>query len=329
MPQVDPSRRRSIALLAGLLGSAFAPAWAQGADTLNLVVPYPAGGGSDLVARTIQPAMAKTLGKTLIVENIGGVAGSLGAQKMLDSGGAGQALLIGSQNELVLAPLALKAVRYKGQDFRMVSHLSSSPLVLFARPDLPANSIEELVKLGKTPGAKPLTLANVGKGSLYHLVGEAFAEQLGLQVTHVPYRGGAPAMQDVGGGVVDLVFFPLLPSYVQMIEAGRLKALGTAAEKRSPALPKVPAFGETAALKDFYFDAWSGLFVSAKVDADTAARLGKAGNDAVATPEYQKMLALAGASVGPALTLDQAAAFYKRETDRYIAIARKIKLEAE
>jgi tripartite-type tricarboxylate transporter receptor subunit TctC len=330
VPAIDPTRRRlSATLLAGLAGSAFTPAWAQSADTLSLVVPYPAGGGSDLVARTIQPSMAKTLGKTIVVDNVGGVAGSLGAQKMLDTGGAGQAMLIGSQNELVLAPLALKAVRYKGPDFRMVAHLSNSPLVLFARPDFPANTIDELVKLGKAPGAKPFTLANVGKGSLYHLVGEAFADRLGLQVTHIPYRGGAPAMQDLGGGVVDLVFFPLLPTYVQMIEAGRLKAIGTAAEKRSTALPKVPAFSETAALKDFYFDAWSGLFVSAKVDTETAARLGKAANEAVATPEYQKMLALAGASVGPALTLEQAAAFYKRETDRYLDIARKIKLEAE
>jgi tripartite-type tricarboxylate transporter receptor subunit TctC len=292
-------RGLSLALLVTAASVAGAPALAQtpSADVQSLIVPYPAGGAADVVARTLQPTMAKALGKTMIIDNVGGVAGSLGSQKLLNSGAAGQAMLVGSPNELILAPLALKAVKYKPQDFKLVSHLGTAPLVLFTRPDFPANNVEELVKLAKAPGAKPISFATSGKGSLYHLVAESFAAKFGLGMTHVPYRGGAPAMQDLAGSVVDILFAPMVPQYLQLMEAGRLKAIGVA--------------------------------VPAALNADSAARIGKAANEAAATPEFQKVLQFSGNAPGHALTLDQAAAFYKSETERYEQIAKAIKLEAD
>lgn len=321
----------SLALLATAATVAGAPVLAQtaGADVQTLVVPYPAGGAADVVGRTLQPAMGKALGKTVIVDNVSGVAGSLGSQKVLSSGATGQAMLVGSPNEVILAPLALKAVKYKPQDFKLVAHLGTAPLVLFTRPDFPANTVEELVKLAKAPGAKPITFATSGKGSLYHLVAESFAARFGLSMTHVPYRGGAPAMQDLVGSTVDILFAPMIPQYLQLIEAGRLKAIGVAAPQRSTALPNVQAFGEIPALKDFYFDAWIGIFVPAAVGADSAARIGKAAYEAAATPEFQKVLQISGNAPGQPFTPEQAAAFYKSEAERYEQIAKAIKLEAD
>jgi tripartite-type tricarboxylate transporter receptor subunit TctC len=311
-----------------LVGTA-AMAQTPGPDVLSIIAPYPAGGASDVVARTLQPTMAKLLGKTMIVDNVSGVAGSLGSQKVLNTAATGQAMLVGSPNEVILAPLALKAVKYKPQDFRLVSHLATASVVLFARPDFPANNVEELLKLSRASGAKPITYATSGKGTLYHLVAESFASKLGVTMTHIPYRGGAPAMQDVAGSAVDIIFSPVIPQYIQMVEAGRMKAIGVAAPNRSPVLPGVQAFSEIPGLKDFYFEAWVGIFVPVGASADGAARIGKAANEAAATPEFQKVLQQSGNAPGRAFTLEQAAAFYKSETERYEQIAKAIKLEAD
>lgn len=330
---MKPVQRTRLHLALTLAATAFAgtAAMAQtpGGDVMSIIVPYPAGGASDVVARTMQPTMAKVLGKTMIVDNVSGVAGSLGSQKMLGTGAAGQSMLVGSPNEVILAPLALKAVKYKPQDFKLVAHLASAPLVLIARPDLPANNIDEFLKFAKAPGAKPITYATSGKGSIYHLVAESFASKMGLTMTHVPYRGGAPAMQDVAGSAVDIMFSPLVPQYLQLIEAGRMKVIGIAAANRSPVLSKVQAFSETPALKDFYFEAWAGIFVPAALSADSAARIGKAAYEAAATPEFQKMLQQSGNAAGHLFTPEQALAFYKSETERYEQIAKAIKLEAD
>jgi tripartite-type tricarboxylate transporter receptor subunit TctC len=317
-----------LALLAAACGTTPALAQLAGADTMSIIVPYATGGSSDAVGRALQPAMAKALGKTMIVENIAGVAGALGSQKLLSSP-VGQAVLIGSANDLVLPPLALKVVKYKPQDFKLVSTVVFGPLVLFARPDLPANSIEEMAKLAKAPGAKPLTYASTGKGSQYHLLSEGIAARLGLTMTQIPYRGVGPAAVDLAGGQLDIALLPMAPQFLQMVEKGQLKVLGVTSDKRSPALPKAAAFGEVAALKDFLFEGWVGVFVPAGMDAQAAARIGKAANDAAALPEFQKLLTMAGASPAPALTLDQAAAFYAKEIDRYQQLARSVKLEAE
>jgi tripartite-type tricarboxylate transporter receptor subunit TctC len=324
-------RRRSVLALGltGVLGAA--PALAQTADsgTLSLVVPYPAGAGGDLVARTLQPVMAKALARTVIVENVGGVAGALGVQKVLAAPPNGQTLLLGSPSELITTPLALKAAKYKPQDLRIVSVSVTAPLVIFARPDLPANNLEDLLKLAKTPGAKPLSYGSAGKGSLFHLAGADFAHRLGVEMTHVPYRGAMPALQDLGGSVIDLAFFPLVPQFVQMIETGRLKALAVLAPKRSPALPKVQATSELAALKDFHFESWAGVFVSPAVPEDAAARIAKAANDGALSDDFKKLSAQAGSTPVGTLSLAEAAAFYRREIDRYQAIAKTIQLEAE
>ena len=325
-------QRRQFAF--GMLSGAVlgAPAWAQTAlpDVMSVVVPYPAGGASDVVARTLQPTLASSLGKTLIVENISGVNGALGAQKMLNANVPGQAMLVGSPNECILTPMSLKVVKYKAQDFKLVAHLATAAMVLFVRPDVPANNIDELIKLSKAPGAKPFTHANTGKGSVYHLMAEHFSDKLNLGLIQVPYRGGAPAIQDLAGGTVDLMFGAVIPQYLQMVETGRLKMIGIATAQRSASLPKVQAFGEIAALKeDNYFASWVGIFVPASTPNDMAARIGKAAYEGVASPSFQKVLSASGNSAGAVMTLEQAAAFYQSETNRYQQIAKKIRLEAE
>jgi tripartite-type tricarboxylate transporter receptor subunit TctC len=324
-------RRRSVLAMAALGALGTASALAQTADTgtLLLVVPYPAGAGGDLVARTLQPSMGKALGRNMIVENVGGVAGALGVQKVLAAPPNGQTMLLGSPSELITTPLALKAARYRPQDLRLVSLSVTAPLVIFARPDLPANNLDELLKLAKAPGAKPLSYGSAGKGSLFHLAGADFAHRLGLEMTHVPYRGAMPALQDLGGSVIDLAFFPLVPQFLQMIEAGRMKALAVMAPKRSPALPKVQITSDLPQLKDFHFESWAGILVSPAVSEEMATRISKAANDGALSDDFKRLSAMAGSTPVGTLSLAEAGAFYKREIERYQAIARSIQLEAE
>ena len=155
---------------------------------ITMVVPWPAGGPSDFVARQIQNDVAKSLGQPLVIENIGGVGGALGVQKML-TGIDGHTLLLGSPLELIIPPLTISSVKYKPNDLRMVAQLVKAPMVLLARKDLPANNLDELLALAAKSKSKPLAMANTGPGSMFHLVGEKFAQQTGIELLHVPYKG--------------------------------------------------------------------------------------------------------------------------------------------
>ena len=178
------------------------------AKPVNLMVPYPAGGLSDVIARLVERPLGKALNQMVIVENLGGVGGAIGAQKVLQSPADGLYLYQGSPNELILAPMALQAVKYKAEDFRFVQMVGSFPMAVLARKGLPANNIDELVALAKKQAAagKPLTYGSVGIGSFYHVVGAHVAHTIGTEMTHVPYKGGAPLLLDMGGDMVDLTF---------------------------------------------------------------------------------------------------------------------------
>ncbi|MFZ9432472.1 MAG: Bug family tripartite tricarboxylate transporter substrate binding protein, partial [Burkholderiaceae bacterium] len=201
--------RRALSLVAGLaVVGATGLSLAQSNKPLNLMVPYPAGGLSDAIARIVERPLNKTLGSMVIVENLGGVGGALGAQKVLGAPADGSWIYQGSPNELILAPMALQAVKYKAEDFRFVQMIGTSPMAVLARPGLPVNNIDELVALAKKASAdgKPLTYGSVGIGSFYHVVGAHFANLIGAEMMHIPYKGMAPLLQDMGGNSVDVSF---------------------------------------------------------------------------------------------------------------------------
>lgn len=316
-----------LAALLAFTGGAWGQALPQPGGTL--IVPYPAGSAFDITGRRLQAELEKSLGRNIIVENVAGASGSLGAQKLLNADPSRLSLLIASPNELALPPLTLASVRYKPADFRMLAHLSTGALALMTRPDFPGRTLQELVDHARRPGSKPLTYASTGTGSLFHIVGAEFGRRIGAPVTHVPYRGGAPIMQDLIGGQVDITFLPLIPSYIQMAKAGSIKVLGVLAPNRNAAMPDVPPVEALPALRGFHHAMWTGLFVAASADRDLAAKVANAANELVASRAFRDWVAERGNSAGNVLSLEQAAAFFDREARRFEQLALEAGLQKE
>lgn len=321
--------RRCLLLAAATLLLAAQPAVAQSGKTSTLIVPYPPGSAFDNVARQIQGELGKSIDRTLVVENVPGASGSIGAQRLLGADPSAPTMMIGSANELALPPLTLSSVRYKPEDFRMVAQLTSGALALLARPNLPANNVGELVAYGKRPGAAPLTFGSTGNGSIFHIVGVDFGKRLALPMTHVPYKGGAPAVQDLIGGQIDMVFLPLIPTYIQMAKEGRIKVLAMLSPDAHAALPDVPSVDRTPELRGMHYAMWTGLFVSAKAKAATVAELNKAANLIVGSPGFRAWVGERGNQPGQVLNPEQAAAFFDAESRRFERLARDINLERE
>ncbi|HRI16994.1 MAG TPA: tripartite tricarboxylate transporter substrate binding protein [Burkholderiaceae bacterium] len=328
---------RRTALIAGftlLAGSALAQTGTFPSKPISLIVPYPAGGLSDTIARIVERPLSKAVGQQVLVENIGGVGGAIAAQRVLSAPPDGHTLYQGSPNELILSPMALKAVKYTAEDWRLVQIIGGFPLAVLARKGLPANTIDELVVLAKKADAegKPLTYASVGIGSLYHLLGAHFAEVIGVRMTHVPYKGGAPIMTDLGGEQVDLSFIVVGEQQVGMAEAGRLKFVATLAPAgvvEAPFLKGIPSINESKSIKNFAFNTWTGYFVRKDTPEPVVQSLNKSLAAVMGDPANKAQLEKIGGTVPPMMTLDEAAKFYAAQTARFRAIAKAIQLEAQ
>lgn len=327
------SDRLRVAAYTLALGAAML--WAPGAQAADypnrpvmMMVPYPAGGASDAIARLVAPPVSKTLGQPVLVENLGGVSGALGAQKVLAAKSDGYYLFQGSPNELILAPIANPAVKLKSEDFRLVQMIGMAPLVIVARSDLPANSADELAALARSRSAsQPLTFGSVGVGSLYHVLGEHLALTLGATMVHVPYKGGAPLMQDIGGGQVDLAILPLSQQQTALAEQGRIKLLATLDPQRSqlPSLARVPSVNEGQQLKGFNFSTWTGYFVKRDTPEEVVLRLHAALNDAMQDPAVKRGLEFQNITVSAPMGAEEAEAMYRAETDRFREISSHVK----
>jgi tripartite-type tricarboxylate transporter receptor subunit TctC len=296
---------------------------------ISVVVPYPAGGPSDYVARQLQPELNKALNQPVLVENIGGVGGAIGIQKVLSAPADGYQLTLATPMELVLAPLAMSAVKFKPEDMKVVGRVGITNMVLLTRKDLPANNIEELIALMKKPGAKELSYGSVGPGSLYHLIGEKFAQVTGSKMLHVPYKGAAPLITDLMGGQIDMVFTPLAGGTPGMINDGKVKGLGITSRTPHPKFPQLPALAAVKGLESFEFDLWIGLQVSAKTPADVSLKLNKAIYEALQNPTLRGNLESTGSMVGTPMSPDELARMYNSEITRYQTIAKSINLQPQ
>jgi tripartite-type tricarboxylate transporter receptor subunit TctC len=260
MPQFNVLR--SLALSAGLLlGAAAALAQAYPVKPVSLMVPYPAGGPSDAIARIFNTALGKELGQPVLVENLGGVSGALAAQKVLAAPADGYYVFQGSPNEVILSPLANAAVKLKTEDFRLVHPVADAVMVFVTRKDLPVNNVDELIALARKSGDKPLVYGSVGIGSLYHLILENVQASTGVKLTHVPYKGNAPLLQDVGGGQVDFAVLVYSAAMGGLADQGRLKVIGQLGAQRSELLKNVPTVSEGKELKNFSYKIWTGFMV--------------------------------------------------------------------
>ena len=325
-----PAFHRSLALISGLLLCAGA-AVAQSYPTkqVNLMVPYPAGGPSDAIARIFNAPLAKELGQQVIVENLGGVSGALAAQKVLAAPADGYYIFQGSPNEVILSPLANAAVKLKTEDFRLVHPVADAVMVFVTRKDLPVNSVDELIALARKSADKPLTYGSVGMGSLYHLILENVQASTGIKLAHVPYKGNAPLLQDIGGGQVDFAVLVYSAAMGALAEQGRMKVIGQLGAQRSELLKNVPAVNEGQALKGFAYKIWTGFMVPKSTPEDTVVRLHAAIGKTLQDPAVRTQLAAQTQVASQPMSLAESAKFFEGETARYRAIAKQINLQPQ
>jgi len=293
--------------------------------TTSIMVPYPAGGASDAIARIVNTPLGKELGQIVLVENLGGVSGALGAQKVLGAAANGQSIYQGSPNEVILAPLANAAVKFTSEDFQLVQLICYAPIVVVARNDLPANSIDELVTLARQSSkTKPLTYGSVGVGSMYHVLAEHMAQTIQASMDHVPYKGGAPLLQDLAGSNVDFTFLPHFAAIDGMVATGRVKILGQVGATRAATLPKIPTFSEGKLIRDFNFSIWTGYMLKKGTPADVVKRLQKAIQNTLAQPKVIELLTAQSQIVAKPMTLEESARFYAAETANYRRLAKAV-----
>jgi tripartite-type tricarboxylate transporter receptor subunit TctC len=251
----------TIAFICGLLSLVMtAPANAQSYPNkpVRVVVPYPPGGPTDIVARVLFQQVSEATGQQFLVDNRAGAGGNIGAEIVAKSPADGYTLLIGTTAHAINMSL-FKNLSYDVQkDFAPVSLLTQGPLVLVAHPQFPANSIKEVIELAKSKSGG-LNFASSGNGQSTHLSAELFNTMAGIKMSHVPYKGSAPALTDVMSGQVDVMFDTTL-SAMPFVKAGKLKALGLTSPVRSPAAPDVPTIAESG-LPGYEVFAWNGVFV--------------------------------------------------------------------
>jgi tripartite-type tricarboxylate transporter receptor subunit TctC len=264
--------------------------------TITLVVTYPAGGGADTMARLVAPRMGELLGQSIVIENKPGAAGQIGSAAVAAARPDGYTVMIDAASFVINQSLYPRLPYDPEKAFAPVGVIAAFPHVLVVAPGFEAKTAAELVQLAK---AKPGTLnyASSGTGSAQHLAGAAFIKQTGAAMTHVPYRGGAPAMNDVMGGHVP-VFFANIASGLSNIRGGKLRPLAIAADKRNAALPDVPTYAEAGVPGTGVYE-WNGMFVPAGTPAPVVAKLADALEKALQSPDIrQRIVDLGGEVLG-------------------------------
>jgi tripartite-type tricarboxylate transporter receptor subunit TctC len=275
----------SLALGLGLLAAATATA--ASAETfpdrsITMIVPFAAGGSTDVVARIVAQKMSEDLGQQVIVQNVAGAGGNLGAGNVARAAPDGYTILMGTVATHALNPLILKSTPYDAEkDFSPISLLVVVPNVLVVNPELPAKNVEELVALLKADPDK-YSYASSGNGTPLHLSGELFKSMAGVDMQHIPYKGAGPALNDVIGNQVPIMF-DNLPSSSSHIKAGTLRALAVTTAKRAPSFPDIPTIAESG-IPGYETYTWNALFAPANTPADVVARLNISANKALGDP---------------------------------------------
>lgn len=301
-----------------VLAQAATQAWP--ARRITIVVPFPPGGATDVMARMFAPKIAKELGQPVIVENKIGAGGSIGTQFVARSDKDGYTLLWGTVATHAIGPSVYKHLPYDPlKDFTPIIHAVDQPYVLVVHPSLKVDSVKQLVALAKArPG--DIAAGSAGRGTGAHMILEKFMAQTHISMLHVPYKGASPAMADLLGGQVKLVFDVVLTT-APYIHAGKLIALAVTSQQRSPTLPDVPTMAE-AGVPGFTAVGWNGLFAPAGTPEAVVRMLNKAVNDALASPDIHQRLIQQG-SVPVGGTPEQFRSFIQSELRSWGTVARQ------
>jgi len=320
MSSVVTMQGLSAAMAAGLaLVSAGLHAQPYPAKPIRMMVPFPAGGGSDTMGRVIGQRLAERLGQSIVVENRPGAGGSIGADVVAKSAPDGYTILLGSTSELVQYPNVNPKIPYDPlRDFAPITLVGSVPMVLIVHPSLPARSVKELVALTKArPGE--LNFGSAGNGATTHLAVELFILLTGARMTHVPYKGSPQAVTDLVAGNVQLGI-PTMPAALSFIKAGRTRALAVTSGKRTPVLPDVPTMQE-AGVRGYETDLWTGILAPAGTPPAALSKLHAEIVHVAALPEVKEALGRQGATPHTS-TQEEFSAFIKSEFAKWARVVK-------
>jgi tripartite-type tricarboxylate transporter receptor subunit TctC len=312
-------------LLAVLFISSAALAQNYPSKPIRVVVPFPPGGGTDIVARTVTPKMAEILGQPFVVDNRAGAGGNIGTEQVAKSPADGYTLLVASASTAINTTLTPKQSPDLLRAFAPVVLMVVNNHLLAAHPSVPANNVRELLALAKAkPGS--ITYASYGPGSSAHLTAELFKMMAHVDLLHVPYKGAAPAVNDLLGGQVNIMFADVA-ALLPHIKSGKLKALGIASLKRFEGLPDVPTIAESG-VPGFEAGGFLGLVAPAGTPPAVIDALNSAAQKSLAMPDVrERLMALASPPMGG--TPDEFGNYMKREVDKWARVIRAADIKAE
>jgi len=312
--------RRTVTALMLMFAVSGAMAQAYPTKPVRMIVPFPAGGATDIVGRLIAQKLAEGWGQQGIVDNRGGAGGTIGSDVAAKSPPDGYTMLLGTSSTHAVAPSLYSKLPYDPvRDFSPVTLAATATILLAVHPSVPAQNVKELIALAKRqPNA--LSFASSGNGGISHLIGEQFKSAAGIQMLHVPYKGDTPALVDLVGGQVHLMFGTAV-SFLPYVSAGRLRALAVTNPKRSPIVPNVPTIAESG-LPGFEALQWFGVFVPAGTPRDIVSRLHADIVKSLKLADVRERLISLGAEVvGNAP--DQFAAFQKADSVKWAKIVKE------
>ena len=320
--------RRHLLLVA--VAVAFTAGWPAAAQTypaktIRIIVAYPAGGGNDIIARAVGQRMTELLGQSVVVDNRGGAGGTVGAEIAAKAPADGYNLFMAAGAH-ALAPSLYARLPYDIiADFAPISLAARGSYLLAVHPSLPVRNVRELVVLAKAcPGQ--LNFASSGVGAPPHLAGELFKSMAGVNLTHVAYKGDAPALVDLVGGHVEVAFMTLSAT-APLVKAGKLRGLAVTGAKRSSAVPDLPTVAESG-LPGYEMSTWWGLLAPAKTSPEIVTRLNATMVKIVGEEEFRKRLAELGMDA-ESMTPPQFAAFIREQTEKYAKVARAAGVKPE
>lgn len=267
---------------------------------VRMIVPYPPAGGTDIVARILAEPLSVVLGQPIMVENRGGAAGNIGTDLVAKAAPDGYTILFTLSSHTINPKLYDKLPFDVERDFVAISLAAMIPQILVANPSLPVTNVIELIALAKAQPGK-LNFASVGTGSPGHIAGELFKLKTGVDMVHVPYKGGGPAVTDTLGGQVQLLFVSM-PAALQYVKAGRLRALAVTSDKRSNTAPEIPTIRESGV--DCVVDSWYGALAPAKTPPEIVAKLQAAFVKVLQMSEVKEKLFLQGAEATPSTSAE-------------------------
>jgi len=314
------------AFLAGLLAATVSSAVAWPTKPITFIVPYPPGGGTDIVARIYQDSLAKQLGQPILIENRGGAGGSLGTAVAARATPDGHTLLFTLSSHSINPAIYDKLPFDTEHDFRPVSLVASLPQLFAVNPGAPYKTFGDLMAYVKGHPGK-IDYASVGVGSPSHMAGELLKMRMDSYMVHIPYRGGGPAVAATMAGDVPLLIVSI-PAAMSQVRSGRLRPLAVSTRKRTPILPDVPTVAEATGLKNYEVDSWYAVFAPAKTPDEVVTRMQKEIAIAATRPEIKAKLLEQGA-VAAASTPEELGRMVSREIGEWRAVVQRAKIEAQ